>query len=323
MKNSDRFLLQELRAFARDNGLQLEEYCHHWAHKLTNPKTGKSSFIFGYDLGLNSSSVAQICRDKVATSEILSAAGIPVVPHRLVIQPNRLSYAPSATITEVLEKVFDESEGQIVVKPNEGTGGRDVYRLQSIAQAISVIERLHAMDKAAAVCPYIEVDSEWRVYVLNGEAKTVLRKVARTIQGDGIHDVETLARQEYDDSTVDDFLRQSPQLSDEWKALGIPSIGQTILLNWRNNLSQGAIPALVEPSSTTSKLEELAIKASKVLGLVVGSVDIVLSKEYISVIEVNSGVMMERLFQKSEKAKAISKQLLQDSWRSLQNESES
>ena len=323
MKNSDRFLLQELRAFARENGLQLEEYCHHWAHKLTNPKTGKSSFVFGYDLGLNSSAVAQICRDKVATSEILCAAGIPVVPHRLIIQPNRLSYAPSANVTEVLEKVFDESEGQIVVKPNEGTGGNDVYRLQSIAQAVPVIQRLHAMDKAAAVCPYIEVEREWRVYVLNGEAKIVLRKVARTIQGDGVHDVETLARREYDDPDIDDFLRQSPQLADEWRALGIPSVGQTVSLNWRNNLSQGAIPSIVETSSATGKLEELAIKVSQVLGLVVGSVDIVLSKDQTSVIEVNSGVMMERLFQKSEKAKAISTQLLHDSWRSLHNEAES
>ena len=300
MKNSDRFLVQELRAFARDNGLQLEEYCHHWAHKLTNPKTGKSSFVFGYDLGLNSSAVAQICRDKVATSEILSAAGIPVVPHRLIIQPNRLSYAPSANVTEVLEKVFDESDGQIVVKPNEGTGGSDVYRLQSIAQAIPVIERLHAMDKAAAVCPYIEVVSEWRVYVLNGEAKIVLRKVARTIQGDGVHDVETLARREYDNSAIDDFLRQSPQLRDEWKALGIPSVGQTVSLNWRNNLGQGAIPALADPASTPMKVAKLAVKTSIALGLVVGSIDMLSATDTVRILEVNAGTMVERLATSSD-----------------------
>ena len=302
MKNSDRFLVQELRAFARDNGLQLEEYCHHWAHKLTNPKTGKSSFIFGYDLGLNSSSVAQICRDKVATSEILSAAGIPVVPHRLIIQPNRASYAPDATIAKVLEKVFDESEGQIVVKPNEGTGGSDVYRLQSIAQAIPVIERLHAMDKAAAVCPYIEVESEWRVYVLNGEAKIVMRKVARTIQGDGVHDVETLARREYRASVIDDFLRHSPHLGDEWKAVGIPSIGETVSLNWRNNLSQGAKPVLVEAASTPMKIANLAEKTSVTLGLVAGSVDMLSATDTVRVLEVNAGTMVERLVSSSDTA---------------------
>ena len=295
MTNSDRFLLQELRAFARDNGLQLEEYCHHWAHKLTNPKTGKSSFVFGYDLGLNSSSVAQICRDKVATSEILSAAGIPVVPHRLIIQPNRSSFAPDATTTKVLERVFDESEGQVVVKPNEGTGGSDVYRLQSIALAIPVIERLHAMDTAAAVCPYIEVESEWRVYVLNGEAKIVLRKVAPTIQGDGVHDVETLARREYRASDIDDLLEKSPQLAEEWNALGIPSEGRTIKLNWRNNLSQGASPNPVEPDTAPRKIVDIAIIVSKALGLVIGSIDILRSRESLYVLEVNAGAMMEQL----------------------------
>lgn len=301
MTNSDRFLLQELRAFARDNGLQLEEYCHHWAHKLTNPKTGKSSFIFGYDLGLNSSSVAQICRDKVAASEILSAAGIPVVPHRLIIQPNRLSYAPSANVTEVLEKVFDESQGQIVVKPNEGTGGSDVYRLQSIAQAIPVIERLHAMDKAAAVCPYIEVESEWRVYVLNGEPKIVLKKVARTVQGNGVHDVETLARSEHSASVIDGLLGKSPQLADEWNALDIPSKGRTIKLNWRNNLSQGASANAVEPDAAPRKIVDIAIIVSKALGLVIGSIDILRSRESLYVLEVNAGAMAEQLALTSDK----------------------
>ena len=293
MKNAERFLVQELRAFAADNGLHIEEFCHQWAHKLTNPETSKSTFVFGYDLGLNPSSVTQICRDKVATSEILDSAGIPVIPHRLIIQPNLISYAPNAT-DKVLKQVFNESDGQIVVKPNEGTGGRDVYRLQSLAQALPIIERLHSQDKAVAVSPYIESECEWRVYLLKGEAKIVVKKTPRSIQGDGVRNIETLARLAIGEQTVDELLQQSPHLSDEWKTFGVPSVGQSVKLNWRNNLSQGAVPELVEISSAPHQVVKLAVKASIELGLVVGSVDITQSKENMRVLEVNAGVMLER-----------------------------
>ena len=299
MLNSDRFLVQELISFARENGLQLEDFCHNWTHKLTNPTTGKSSFIFGYDLGLNPSSVAQICRDKVATSEILEVAGVPVVPHRLIIQPHLISYAPKAVASEILPRVFDESDGQIVVKPNEGTGGRDVFRVQSFAKAVPIVERILSMDKAVAVCPYIEIENEWRVYVLNGEAKIALRKVPRSIQGDGICNVESLARRKFGDEFIGDLLQNSTYLSDEWRDMGTPSFGQTVDINWRNNLNQGAQPEMVELAKAPSSVLGLALLASETLGLVIGSIDIVHQSDSLRVLEVNAGVMMEKFSQPS------------------------
>ena len=295
MKNSERFLVRELKAFAEKNGLVLEEFCHQWAHKLTNPITGKYSFVFGYDLGLNPSSVAQICRDKVATSEILETAGIPVVPHKLIIQPNLISYAPNATMHEVLPLAFHESDGQIVVKPNEGTSGRDVYRLQSLAQAIPIIERLHANDNAVAVSPYIESECEWRVYVLKGEAKIVVKKSPQNIEGDGVNDIETLARVAIGEQVVEELLQHSPHLSEEWRSFGVPSDGQSVKLNWRNNLSQGAVPELIDVSSTPYNVIEIALKTFDALGLIIGSVDSIVTNHVPKVLEVNSGVMMERL----------------------------
>lgn len=294
MKNSDRFLVQTLKAFAQDNGLKLEEFCHQWAYKLTNPTSGQSSFIFGYDLGLNPSSVTQICRDKVATSEILLAAGIAVVPHRLIIQPNLVSYAPNATTFNVLEWAFDESDGEIVIKPNEGTGGSNVFRTQSIAKAVPIVEQILSMDKAVAVCPYIEIENEWRVYVLNGEPKIALRKVPRSIQGDGICNVESLARRKFGDEFIGDLLQNSTHLSDEWRDMGTPSFGQTVNLNWRNNLNQGAQPEMVELKTAPSSVLGLALLASETLGLIIGSIDIVHKSDSLRVLEVNAGVMIEK-----------------------------
>ena len=305
-KNSERFLVQELKAFAAENGLQLEEFCHQWAHKLTKPQTGKSTFVFGYDLGLNPSSVAQICRDKVASSEVLEASGIPVIPHRLIIQPNLISYAPNANADKVLKQVFDESDGHIVVKPNEGTGGRDVYRLQSLAQAITIIERLHSEDKAVAVSPYIESECEWRVYLLKGEAKIVVKKTPRIIKGDGYRDIETLARVAIGEEAVDEILHQTPHLSEEWKTFGVLSVGQSLKLNWRNNLGQGAIPELVDISIAPRKVVELATEAAKVLNLVVGSVDTLETNVGLKVLEINAGAMMERISLDSKFAKTVS-----------------
>lgn len=322
MKNSERFLVQELKAFAADNGLQLEEFCHQWVHKLTHPETGKSTFVFGYDLGLNPSSVAQICRDKVATSEILEAAGIPVVPHRLIIQPNLISYAPNATADKVLKQVFDESVGHIVVKPNEGTGGRDVYRLQSLAQALPIIERLHKQDKAVAVSPYLESECEWRVYLLKGEAKIVVKKNPRIIEGDGVRDFETLARIAIGEPAVEELLQQSPHLFEEWKTLGVPAVGQSVKLNWRNNLSQGAVPEFVEISSAPNQVLKLAVEASIEIGLVVGSVDVTQSKETLRVLEVNAGVMMERLSRLSIEMENSTSQYYQEALLLLRNKSE-
>lgn len=300
MVNSDRFLVQELISFARENGLQLEDFCHNWVHKFTNPTTGISSFVFGYDLGLNPSSVAQICRDKVATSEILEFAGVPVVLHRLIIQPNLVSYAPNATTCKVLKWAFDESDGEIVIKPNEGTGGSDVFRTQSIEKAVPIIERILSMDKAVAVCPYIEIENEWRVYVLNGEAKIALRKVPRSIQGDGICNVESLARRKFGDEFIDNLLQNSTHLSDEWRNMGTPSFGQTVDINWRNNLNQGAQPEMVELTKAPSSVLGLAILATETLGLVIGSIDIVHKSDSLRVLEINAGVMIEKFAQASD-----------------------
>ena len=322
MTNSERFLVQELKAFVADNGLQLEEFCHQWVHKLTNPDTGKSTFVFGYDLGLNPSTVAQICRDKVATSEVLEAAGIPVVPHRLIIQPNLISYAPNATADKVLKQVFDESDGHIVVKPNEGTGGRDVYRLQSLAQAIPVIERLHRQDKAVAVSPYLESECEWRVYLLKGEAKIVVKKTPRIIEGDGASDIATLARLAIGEQAVEELLQQSPHLSEEWKTIGVPAVGQSVKLNWRNNLSQGANPELVTISSAPNGLLALAKKVSETLNLIVGSVDMLEVNDAPRVLEVNTGMMMERLSLLSKKTETSTSQYYQEALLLLHNKSE-
>lgn len=63
---------------------------------------------------------------------------------------------------------------------------------------------------------------------------------------------------------------------------------------WRNNLKYGSVPVIQADQGTSDPLTSLALRAASALGLRFASVDVVASREGLAVLEVNSGVCLER-----------------------------
>lgn len=298
-------------------GIQIRAYHGDWVLTLTKGK--RTEHVFGYDFSLNSASAQQIAKDKAATYSILAAAKVPAVEHRLVMSPTLPDYMPRGGNWSQLNRLFKRWNSDVVCKPNDGTGGRDVFRVRDVVQLERAIHTLLAKARACAMSPFIEIQDEFRILMLDGRNLLTYRKCRPSVTGDGQSKLVDL---------VADWLkacRLSPAPDTKLKALGrlelnarelnrVPKSGEVISINWRHNLGQGAAPdELLKNTTERKQLVQLAQKTMEALRLRVASVDIVVfpnGKQ--QVLEVNSGIMMEQFAETSrERAREVYRQIVE------------
>jgi glutathione synthase/RimK-type ligase-like ATP-grasp enzyme len=211
-----------------------------------------------------------------------------------------------------LSGLFKRWNSDVVCKPNDGTGGRDVFRVRDLVQLERAIHLLLAKARACAISPFVEIQDEFRVLMLDGRGLLIYRKCRPSVTGDGrrklvdlladwlkLHDANTPA--------PDTKLKALGKL--EWTARQlqrVPLNGEKISINWRHNLGHGTAPdELMKNTAGRRRLVQLAGKAMKALRLRVASVDIVvLPNGSHLVLEVNSGIMMEQ-FAETSRARAL------------------
>ncbi len=170
-----RLLVKVVEEFCSRHGVEVALHSDGWVLELR--KGRRRHLIFGVDFGLNASSSAAIARDKSATSEVLLANGVPTVAHHLLLRPG----TPAALGREETEQqavYFFRKLGRcVVVKPNDGFLGMDVFRVHSEDRLLHILNRLFAGHRAVAVSPYIAARYEYRVCVLKGQPEITYKKV--------------------------------------------------------------------------------------------------------------------------------------------------
>ena len=97
------------------------------------------SFVMGYKFDINNSISASICDDKAALSSVLKDAGVDCVEHYFYEPPNGYNKTKEQ-IFEEIEKLLKQ-HGELVVKPNVGSGGKNVVRCQSLAEIYDFAEK--------------------------------------------------------------------------------------------------------------------------------------------------------------------------------------
>ena len=114
-----------LKEFCEENNAKFIPSSEGWINTIE--KDGKRTFVIGYKFDLNNATSSTLCDDKAALSEILKYSNIPCVEHVFIESPNGYN----RTIEEIKELIKNmlESYGEIVLKPNIGSGGRGVYRV--------------------------------------------------------------------------------------------------------------------------------------------------------------------------------------------------
>jgi glutathione synthase/RimK-type ligase-like ATP-grasp enzyme len=293
MLNSQRIFVDAVKQYCVKNGIAIEIRSQGWL--LIMQRGPERHFALGYDLGLNSSVTHRVANDKAATAEVLEICGIPCVPHTLFLSPKLSEYVPSMGSWEAMLRLLEKNPEGIVVKPNEGTGGNSVFRVLTKPKLEIAVDAIFSSNKSLSISPYLEIEDEVRVILIDYLPVVVYSKNRPSIVGDGKRSLLELALAA---TPVEQRSTVLPSIVDDLDEAALDAVlpaGQRRALNWRHNLSSGAQPILLEQGATREACVQIAVRAAKSIEMRFGSIDVVQVNGVWQVLEVNSGVMMEAL----------------------------
>ena len=293
MLNSQRTFVDAVKRYCADHGIGVEIRSQGWL--IIMQRGPKRHLAFGYDLGLNSAVAHQIANDKAATAEVLQMCGVPCVPHTLFLSPQMNEYIPPQRSWEAMIALLREYPNGIVVKPNEGTSGDSVFKVSTEPELELAAHKIFSSSLSLAVSPYVDIEDEIRVVLLDQDPVVVYSKNRPAIVGDGKRSLLQLALDATPAELRSSVLRGMIGDLDRAALDAVPPLGQRRLLNWRHNLDSGAQPILLEQGDVRQACVEIAVRAAKAIGIRFGSIDVVRVDGALKILEINSGVMMEAL----------------------------
>ncbi len=164
-----------LYSICQEENIKFQLFSLNWVKRLE--KDGQIRYITGYKFDLNSDAASRIADDKFATSLLLHDCNIPAVEHEILYPfTNHQDYALGHNSPEVVKKFFAVHDRHIVLKPNCGTGGRQVHQITTSEQLTPALMDIFAYNAVAAMSPFYEVKYEHRVILLDGEVRLAYTK---------------------------------------------------------------------------------------------------------------------------------------------------
>ena len=294
MVNGERAFVTAVKKYCAGHDIEIELKAEGWL--IAMKRGSRRHFAFGYDLGLNSAVAHRIANDKAATADVLGICGIAHVPHTAFLSPRMYRYiTPSGAWTAMLELLRQNPQG-IVVKPNEGTGGIFVFKVRTEPELEVAANEIFSSEKSLAISPYLEIEDEIRIILIDDRSMVVFSKNRPSVVGDGKRSVLELAVATIPTGQLSKILSGlAGDLSKAWLD-EVPRAGQRRALNWRHNLGAGTQAVVLDQGEARAEAAiEIAMQAAKSIGLRFGSVDVVQVQGTWRILEINSGVMMEAL----------------------------
>ncbi len=278
--------------------IELDEYSFGLIKQLK--KDGKVRNIVMYKFDLNSVASTEITNDKYATFEILRSNKIPIIEHHMIFNPKTRKDYITPLDLEIAKGFFDKNNGKIVIKANDSSQGKEVYLVENKDDIKkTILDIFSRNNNSLSICPYEDIVNEYRVIVLENECLFSYKKERPKVIGDGI-------------KTIEDFVQElkieKPDRNLDFNY--IPKAGEEVCLNWKFNLSGGALPKKIEDLRKKEEVEKIALKSTKAINIKFCSVDIVETVEgSFKVIEVNGTVCMNKFSEKFENGYEISKDI--------------
>jgi glutathione synthase/RimK-type ligase-like ATP-grasp enzyme len=293
MTNPQRVFVDAVRRYGERHAITVDVRSDGWL--IVMQKGARRHLVFGYDVGLNSAVARGVANDKAATADILAHSGVACVPHTLFLNPGLHAHAPPDGSWSAMTQLLEQHPAGVVVKPNEGTSGRSVFLASCRPQLELAVRDIFTAHASLAISPYLAIEDEVRVVVLDDVPLVVYGKNRPSAVGDGKQTLLELA------VAATPAAQRSVVLADLFRGRtkaeldAIVPVGQRRVLNWRHNLDAGARPVLLEQGDARETCVRLAVKAAHAIGLRFGSIDIVRTASRWQILEINAGVMMEQL----------------------------
>lgn len=299
-KNAENFMSREIVKIIRDicteETIHFESFSSDYILKLE--KNNRTMYIFGNKFPNNSAAIEQICNDKSALSDILKCYNIPHVEHLYFGSPALEDDYPSSGSWKKMQSLLKtHGKDGLVCKPNRGTGGRNVYRVQNSKELEYAVWKIFNSTNSLCISPYYEIQNEYRVLMVGDEVQYIFKKIRPHVVGNGHSTVKELwdnSNQAVSDISVAD-----------WDY--IPNVDELVTISWKHNLGNGATPEIVTDPTLILKLSALAKKCVGALNLGFVSIDIIESNGELLILEINSGVMVEKFSTYSSESRELVK----------------
>ena len=293
MLNSRRTFVEAIKRSGARHGISVEMKSDGWLIVMQRGDVRRCAF--GYDIGLNSAVAHRLANDKAAAAEILEMTGVPCIPHTLFLSPEMNEYVSKPGSWQAMLALLKQHPRGLVVKPNEGTTGENVFMVKTASDLELAAHRIFSSSLSLAVSPRVDIEDEVRVVLLDGEAQVVYGKHRPSVVGDGRHSLLELALAATPVERRSTVLPGMIADLDKASLDAVVPAGERRLLNWRHNLDSGAAPIVLERGEIRDACVGVATHAANAIGIRFASVDVVKADGSWQVLEINSGVMMEAL----------------------------
>lgn len=302
-------MFQELiKEIADELGIKYTLFSKNWCILLE--KNGVSRVINGYKFSLNKQGSSLIADDKYALYELMQIKGIPIIKHQILFKSkDKGIYAKENGGFEYALDYFYNNQCDIVLKPNNGKSGIDVYHVNNVETLKKNFDKLFVNNFSVSMCPFYHIRTEYRIIFLNGKIELSFAKEKPVVVGDGIRTVKELLI----DFNSSYFSDSSHMFNKEIDLNYIPKTGEKVEYGWQFNLSKGARVLKEVNKDSELKAISLAKKAYEASGLNFCSVDVIetIYSEFL-IMEINSGVSIIKYQNFVENGRDIAKKVYKD-----------
>jgi D-alanine-D-alanine ligase-like ATP-grasp enzyme len=290
---------------------------------------GRRWFFRGTSFDVNPQAASSIAKDKDYCAKLLKHMGYPVPESVLLFSPPfrqkmRLRSEEVAARLGFAEEAiaFTEKWGfPLFLKPNEGSEGRGVTRVDSVD---AMFETLWALfeeeDKVLLQVPV--KGREYRIVVFNGEVVSTYERIPFAITGDGSSTVAQLTNAATTRLRADKrgakVSAEDPRIATELRSQNIaddfvPPDGQIIRLLPNSNLSTGGT-SIDFTGKISTQYQNIAVGVARDIGLTLAGIDIVADnicdpEGNYCILEVNSAPGLHNFAGSSKRAKTRTRDL--------------
>lgn len=288
--NNKRMLVKILEELSSEMNFEIQFLSEDWITMIRCNQ--KVHYIYGYEWGINSSTSQLIAKDKEAAYEVLSMNHINAMEHKLFFNYHWQSKYTGkkgcwAEIMRYVQAHQSENDYRIVCKPNRGTGSNDIYRITNQWDLEYAVQKMFSKYRDLCLCPYYEIENEYRAIFLNGEILLLYSKERPYVTGNGKDNLVTLVLDKYKEkgfSFLTDLDGELDTILEE---------GEQKNISWKHNLGKGAKAVIVKDDDLRNRLNEFVNKVADVLDITFASIDVAVIGGEFYIVEVNSGIMIE------------------------------
>lgn len=288
----ERVIVRALREIAAERKLRFSSYSYNWVVRLE--RRGKARHVYGYNFEINSATASLLAQDKSALAGLLGVGDIPHVDHEFFLHPHLSKFVPDEGNWGRADAYASRHGYDVVCKPNTGTGGVRVYRVRSRRELEDAFQKLLQAGFGMCISPYVRIDHEYRLILLAGQCLLSYQKQLPAITGDGSTTVGNLLLDAANSGHIRPSVATRALVDSGLDPAHVLDPGETAKVSWKHNLGQGSSPQPIADEGLLSVLQNLALRGVSACNADFASVDIVETSGELRILEINSGVMMER-----------------------------